>query len=168
MIGVAAAALACCAQAFALTSASIPVSARIERPGGIEIINPLVLPTVNAANVARGGSGQTVSGSSRAVSVGTPVVGNATLTIRGQAGDAVSMAVPESFTVVRNGGTEALTVRTNTNTELGVSNGGVVLGGVMGGNSMSVNVGGALSLASADNVEPGAYEGLLVVVVQYN
>jgi hypothetical protein len=166
MIGVAAAALACCAQAFALTSTSIPVSAQIVQPAGIEIINPLVLPTVNAGNVA-GSAGQSAAGASRAT-VGTPVVGNATLTIRGQAGDAVSMAVPESFTVVRNGGTEALTVRTNTNAELGVSNGGVVLGGALGGNSMSVNVGGALSLASAGNVEPGGYEGLLVVVVQYN
>jgi hypothetical protein len=167
MIGVAAAALACCAQAFALTSASIPVSARIVQAGGIEIINPLVLPTVSAGNAAQG-VGRPGSASVRAVSAAAPVVGNATLTIRGQAGDAVSMAVPESFTVVRNGGTEALTVRTNTNAELGVSNGGVVLGGVLGGNSMSVNVSGAVSLASAGNVEPGAYEGLLVVVVQYN
>lgn len=79
------------------------------------------------------------------------------------------MAVPESFTVVRAGGTEALTVKTNINTEFGLSSDGVVLAGsIMGGNTMSVNVGGAISLASAERLEPGAYEGLLVVVVQYN
>jgi hypothetical protein len=33
---------------------------------------------------------------------------------------------------------------------------------------MSVNVGGALNFASAERLQPGAYEGLLVVVVQYN
>jgi hypothetical protein len=79
------------------------------------------------------------------------------------------MAVPESFQVIRSGGTEALTVKTNTNAEYGLAGDGVVLGGaVMGSSSMSVNVGGAISLASAAQVTPGAYEGLLVVVVQYN
>jgi hypothetical protein len=79
------------------------------------------------------------------------------------------MAVPESFTVIRNGGTEALRVTTNTKSEYGIADDGVVLGGaVMGSNSMSVNVGGSVALASAGQLEPGAYEGLLVVVVQYN
>jgi hypothetical protein len=79
------------------------------------------------------------------------------------------MAVPESFKVIRSGGTEALTVTTNTNGEYGLSGGGVVLGGtVMNGDTMSVNIGGAVSLASADRLVPGPYKGLLVVVVQYN
>jgi hypothetical protein len=34
--------------------------------------------------------------------------------------------------------------------------------------TMSVNVGGQMSLASTDALVPGPYEGLLVVVVQYN
>ncbi|WP_374576681.1 DUF4402 domain-containing protein [Phenylobacterium sp. J367] len=88
----------------------------------------------------------------------TAGVSNATLTIRGQAGDAVSMAVPESFTVVRNGGTEALTVRTNTSSELGIEGDGVVLGGaVMGSNTMSVNVGGR---AVAGLLRPPGTRGL--------
>jgi hypothetical protein len=33
---------------------------------------------------------------------------------------------------------------------------------------MSVNVGGALTLASAEPLVPGPYQGMLVVVVQYN
>ncbi|WP_374468536.1 DUF4402 domain-containing protein [Phenylobacterium sp.] len=153
-----AAALGCCAQAFALNSASASaaMTTRVVQSASVEIISPLVLPSVTAATVSPNGA------------VTTPGAGNASLTIRGQAGDTVSMAVPESFTVVRTGGTEALTVRTNTQAELGLEGDGVVLGGVMGSNTMSVNVGGALSLASAERLEPGAYEGLLVVVVQYN
>lgn len=94
---------------------------------------------------------------------------NATLTISGQTGDVASMSVPQSFTVVRAGGTESLTVKTNMNSEFGLSGDGVVLGGAaLGSNTMSVNVGGSLSLASNDVVAPGDYQGLLVVVVQYN
>jgi hypothetical protein len=38
----------------------------------------------------------------------------------------------------------------------------------MNGDTMSVNVGGNVNLASADGLVPGPYQGLLVVVVQYN
>jgi hypothetical protein len=78
------------------------------------------------------------------------------------------MAVPESFRVVRSGGTEALTVNTSTNAGYGLNDNGVVLGTVMNGDTMSVNVGGAVNLASSDRLVPGPYAGLLVVVVQYN
>lgn len=158
-------ALACCAQAFALTgsSASVSVGGQVIRPAGISVVSPLVLPTVTATAIS-----PTASFAGTNPSVGT-IGSNATLTIRGQAGDAVSMAVPESFQVVRTGGTETLTVNTNTNAAYGLSGDGVVLGGAgMGGSSMSVNVGGSINLASSDGATPGAYEGLLVVVVQYN
>jgi hypothetical protein len=180
------AALACCAQAFGMTSTA-KIQASVVEPAGIVVLTPLLLPTVTASAISSATSfgsvgtagvaatGTNTSGATGASSTsGAPNTNvttgsNATLTIHGQAGDAVSMAVPESFQVVRTGGTEALTVKTNTNAEFGLANDGVVLGGaVMGGSSMSVNVGGAISLASADNVAPGAYEGLLVVVVQYN
>ena len=62
-----------------------------------------------------------------------------------------------------------MTVKTSTNTEFGVGSDGVMLGGTaMNGNTMSVNVGGALTVASNERLVPGPYEGLLVVVVQYN
>ncbi|WP_309093282.1 DUF4402 domain-containing protein [Phenylobacterium sp.] len=82
----------------------------------------------------------------------------------GQPGDVVSTTVPESFTVVRSGGQETLIVKTNTNAEYQVGMGGVVLNG----DAMSVDIGGSLALASAQNLVPGPYEGMLVVVVQYN
>jgi hypothetical protein len=170
------AALACCAQAFALSSATANVQAEIVRPAGINVMTRLVLPTVTTTAVTGGGGltsggavGSTSDGSTPGGANGPSRAGNATLTIYGQAGDAVSMAVPESFTVLRTGGTESLTVKTNTNMEYGLSGDGVVLGGtVMGGNTMSVNVGGSIPLASTSQASPGAYEGLLVVVVQYN
>lgn len=166
-------ALGCCAQAFALTgsssSASLSVGGQVIRPAGITVVSPLVLPTVTATaispNATFAGSNPSLGTTGSVGSIG----GNATLTIRGQAGDAVSMAVPESFQVMRTGGTETLTVNTNTNAAYGLSGDGVVLGGAgMGGNSMSVNVGGSINLASSQDATPGSYEGLLVVVVQYN
>ena len=164
-----AAALACCAQAFALgSSATADVRAEIVRPAGINVVTPMVLPVVTTSAVTAGG-GSTNGGATPGGADPASPAGNATLTIHGQAGDAVSMAVPESFTVLRTGGTEALTVKTNTNVDYGLSGDGVVLGGtVMGGNTMSVNVGGSIPLASTAQASPGAYEGLLVVVVQYN
>jgi hypothetical protein len=173
LIGVGVAALACCAQAFALGVASAKIGGKIVQPAGITIVSPLVLPTVTATSISSASGFRAVGSSVGATGTtggqGPSPGSNATLTVTGQSGDAVSMAVPESFQVVRTGGTEALTVRTNTSAEYGLPDNGVVLAGnVMGGSSMSVNVGGAISLASNDQAAPGAYEGLLVVVVQYN
>ena len=102
-------------------------------------------------------------------------VSNAALTIYGQSGDTVSMQVPASFQVTRTGGTEALTMTTNTNVEVGMGGAGTVLGGsvvggsIVGGDTMSVNVGAALQVAAAGGpLVPGPYEGVLVLVVQYN
>lgn len=173
------AALACCAQAYALGTATATTSLSVIEPAGINVVSAMVMPTVSVTSV--GNSGFSAVGSTSAVGTGatgggastsgndgsSSPAGNATLTIRGQAGDAVSMAVPQSFTVVRTGGTDALTVKTNTNVEYGVP-GDVMAGSVMSGNTMSVNVGGSISLSSNAQVTPGAYEGLLVVVVQYN
>lgn len=165
-----------CAKALAAISATSIGTANvsIERSVGINVVSPLVLPTVSAtavipaSQVSGGISGATaVSAVSTINNPGVPI-GNATLTIYGQSGDAVSMAVPETFKVIRTGGTETLTVKTNTNAEYDVAQNGVVLGGAMNAGTMSVNVGGALSLASADTAVPGPYEGMLVVVVQYN
>ena len=156
-------ALAIAASGAALAHAatvSTAASAAIADPaGGIQVLSNTVLPTVisgGSANIAPG------AGSAR--------VGAAALTIRAQAGDTLSMAVPESFQVVRNGGTEGLTVKTTTDTDLSLSNGGVVLGGSqIADGTMSVNVGGLVNLASNRLAAPGpSYEGTLVVLVQYN
>jgi hypothetical protein len=164
------------AQAFALGTATSPVNAQIIERVGIDVVSAMVLPNVGVTAVGAGGlsssgglsSGGVSSGGGASGAPATPG-GNATLTIHGQVGGAVSMSVPESFTVVRTGGTESLTVNTSTNSQFGLGGDGVMLGGsATNGNTMSVNVGGELALASANSLVPGPYEGLLVVVVQYN
>jgi hypothetical protein len=168
------------AHALASATASAGVSLSVDQRAAIDVVSPLVLPTVSTTVVVPvtqvstvtgsgvGIGGTAVSGTAvSATTTGTPSapLSNATLTIYGQSGDAVSMAVPESFKVIRTGGTETLTVKTNTNSEYSLGGNGLVMGGT---DTMSVNVGGSLAMASNDNLVPGPYEGLLVVVVQYN
>lgn len=174
-------AFAGCARALAAARVDATASITVDQRAGINIVTPLLIPpisttaivqssVVNAGSLPSIGSPSALGGSlsSSSVRSGVSPISNATLTIYGQAGDAVSMAVPESFQVVRTGGTETLTVKTNTNSEYGLGGNGVVLGGNANADTMSVNVGGRLTLASNDTATPGPYEGLLVVVVQYN
>ena len=171
------AALTGCAQALASvsSSASAPVGVTIDAaPAAISVVSPLTLPSVATTAVVPGSSLSTPgltpgAASTSATSATASSLSNATLTIYGQSGQAVSMGVPATFQVTRTGGTEALTVTTNTNSQYGVAGNGVILGGsVMNADTMSVNVGGSINVASAGDLTPGPYEGLLVVVVQYN
>lgn len=160
------------AQAAPSVSGVAPAEARIVDPVGINVVSPLFLPNVTPNGIAAvasvaSASGMTV-GSAALNNTGALNMGNATLTILRQTGGAVSMSVPESFTVVRTGGTESLTVKTSTNSQFGVGGDGVMLGGAgLAGNTMSVNVQGQLATGS-ERLVPGPYEGVLVVVVQYN
>lgn len=165
-LGVAALAFgACGAQAALSATATVPARLTWVQPAGIQIGNGLTMPSVSMAPVAS----ITPSGGAIRSDDNQQSSGNARLTIRGQPGDVVSTTVPESFTVVRNGGQEILTVKTNTSAEYQIGSGDVVLGGaILNGDSMSVDIGGSLALASAQNLVPGPYEGMLVVVVQYN
>jgi hypothetical protein len=155
--------------ALASVTAQATATLEIQPAAAINITNTLTLPSVTAVGLTSVTGFSTATALSQTgINVASGSLGNATLTISGQAGDAVSMAVPESFRVIRTGGTETLTVKTNTNVEYNLAPNGVVVGGGLASQTMSVNVGGALSLASADRQAPGAYAGLLVVVVQYN
>lgn len=157
------------AAAFAVAAAAVAAHASttntrgsvvIAEPGGIEVISDVLLPAVVAPS--RSGGAPSSSSSSRRQN-------NSSLTIRAQSDSTLSMAVPESFQVIRNGGTEGLTVKTTTDTDLHLARDGVVLGGSeIADGTMSVNVGGLISLASAGAVVPGPYEGTLLVLVQYN
>ena len=171
-----------CARALAAATVDANVSITIDQRAGINIVTPLVLPTIQTTAVvpasgfsaggvtsisgpAAAGNGLSANGS---IASGAAPISNAALTIYGQGGDAVSMAVPETFQVIRTGGTETLTVKTNTNSQYNLGGNGVVLGGSANADTMSVDVGGSLAVASADGLVPGPYQGLLVVVVQYN
>jgi hypothetical protein len=144
-------------------------SLTIEPAAGISVTSSMSLPSVTMSGLTTVNVSPSTQGlSATTVRVAPGSIGNAALTVTGQAGDAVSMAVPESFRVIRTGGTETLTVQTNTNLEYALGPGGVAVGSALNADMMSVHVGGALNLASADAPPPGAYEGFLMVVVQYN
>lgn len=166
-IGAAALAFGLCGLHVALgATARVPVQARFTQPAGIIVGPALVLPSVSVAPITPPNASGVAVGATRVSSGG---MGNARLTIQGQPGDVVTATVPQSFTVVRSGGQETLLVKTNTQAEYQLGSGDVVLGGaVLNAATMSVDVGGVLTLASGQNVVPGPYEGLLVVVVQYN
>jgi hypothetical protein len=145
--------------------ATAAASAQIVSSGGIQVISPLVLPTVTATGL--GGVG--FAGEFTTVGASGSVYGNARLTIRREAGEALSLIVPSTFTVVRTGGSEALTVTTSTTSDFGVVGDGILLDGdMMHGTATSVDIGGRLALAAADGLVPGPYEGLFAVVVEYN
>lgn len=158
------------ADAASVGTATGSASVEIVQSASITVVSDLALPLLTAASTTTSSTKGSTGGSATSGVTTTTVtaVSNSTLTIQGQSGDAVSMAVPASIQVIRSGGTEALTVRTNTNSQFGVGGNGVVLGGASDMDTMSVNVGGQMSLASTDALVPGPYEGLLVVVVQYN
>lgn len=152
---------ACGAQAALSATAAAPALLTWVQPAGIQITQGLTMPVVSVAPVSQG-AGSTGDQPRPTAS------GNARLTIQGQPGDVVSTTVPESFTVVRSGGQETLIVQTNTNAEYQIGTGSGAAGAILNGDTMSVDIGGSLALASAQNLVPGPYEGMLVVVVQYN
>lgn len=145
----AAAALSCATLAHAgATSRSASAEVRITDSGGIQVLTPLALPSVAVTALP-----------------GT-LLGNAQLIIRAETHETLSMEMPSELTLVRTGGTEALTLDT---ISYGLAGQGVLLGGQMiNGSAISVDVGGKLSMATSLHPVAGPYEGLFVVVVQYN
>jgi hypothetical protein len=108
---------------------------------------------------------------------------NANVQLGGAVGDVVSVSVPTSITVVRDGGGETVTIRTvgavsNVNNAAGaVPVTGAVSGGLFGAGPVTViglqdsgvlsfSVGGQVTVAN--NLVPGDYHGVLTVVAQYN
>lgn len=148
-------------------SATAPANVTLAPSGGFAVITPLALPSIV---ISPDSSQATFATETPAAGTGSGVIsGNARLTVRSDTGEAVSLDVPPSFAVVRSGGDEALTVNTVTNGDLSVVGDGVLLNGsIMGGSATSVDIGGELALASTDHLVPGPYNGLFVVVVQYN
>jgi hypothetical protein len=148
--------------------ATLSAEARLIEPsaaGGIDILSAMVLPSISISALRSSSSSPVIDSVTSTTSQRRPA-DNASLRIQGQSGQAVSMAVPESFQVVRTGGSQALTVTT-------LTQGGYNLGGGMLLTSgtpqmLSVNVRGALDALNTRFLEPGDYEGVLAVVVQYN
>lgn len=89
---------------------------------------------------------------------------NSQITVLGQGGDAVSLAVPQAIDMTKSGGEQTLTVVTNADGSYAVP---IMQGTLSSEGVLSVNVGGTLQVA-AGQLQPGEYRGVLVVVAQYN
>jgi len=89
---------------------------------------------------------------------------NSQITVLGQGGDAVSLAVPQAIDMTNSNGEQSLTVVTNADGSYAVP---IMQGTLSSQGVLSVNVGGTLQVA-ADKLQPGEYRGILVVVAQYN
>jgi hypothetical protein len=148
--------------------AIVSAQARLIEPsaaGGIDILSAMVLPSINISAL-RGPAATSIIESVTSTTSSRRSTDNSSLRIQGQSGQAISMAVPESFQVIRNGGSQALTVTTLTQGGYNLGGGLLLTSGTP--QMLSVNVGGALSPLSTRYLEPGDYEGVLAVVVQYN
>jgi hypothetical protein len=150
--------------ALALATVTTTARTQIQDSGGIQVVQGLNL----AAQV---GSGALAQAGISAISgtVGSGVASNlssnsvARVMLTGNAGDAVSLAVSPTLDATRTASQQKLVVQT-----FGGTTASTVLGGELRANgALSVDVGGRVALAGR-SVSPGAYQGLLMVIAQYN
>src|SRR5471032_1830296 len=144
--------------ALALATVTTSASTQIQESAGIQVVQGLnlALQIGNSAAAAQIGSnaigGQSLSSGSVAK-----------VMLTGGAGDAVSLAVSPTLDATRTNTQQTLVVQT-----FGGSAASSVLGGGLRNNgALSVDVGGRVALAGR-SVSPGAYQGLLMVIAQYN
>ena len=156
------------ASAAHAATAQNQATATIQDSGGILVTQDLTfqaqLPSVLP----------TASLSSPSLATTTPTTASASganVTVTGNLGDTVSLAVPQTFDVTRAGGPETYVVSTYGvpgSSVIGAPSINNVLGGVLRANgALSVDVSGRVAMAGRSAV-PGAYRGLLVVIAQYN
>lgn len=129
-------------EATTLGTADLQDRAGIEAAGEVIFQDILITPTIPLTTTSTG-------------SASVSVMGDTT----------VSLAVPEAVDVSLAGGEESVMVLTALDGEqagvLGISS--LVAAGEM----LSVDIGGEISI-KAEDLAPGEYRGLLVVVAQYN
>lgn len=104
---------------------------------------------------------QTATGS---LSGAVPAPARATFMVAGDAGQSISVTVPDAVDLTREGGIETAVLTT----EDSLGDGPQFLGGDFATTgTLSFNVGGQVTLASA-NVASGTYNGVIAVIAQYN
>jgi hypothetical protein len=124
---------------------------RVMERGGIEVVGEVIFQNVTLAPGLQLGP--------------LTSTGSANVTAIGRAGEAVSVAAPDSIFMVRAGGLEMLiAIMTSEGAYAEILGLDTLLapGGIL-----SVDLGGEIS-AGTDQLTPGEYQGLMVVVVQYN
>ncbi len=125
----------------------------------------------SAARVAGSGAaagpdaGSLVRGAASTVSAAVPTVAQATFTVAGDGGQAISVTVPPTVDLARDGGGETALLTTTSN----LASGPQFLGGNFAdGGTLSFAVGGQVTLASSTAGSSGTYNGVLAVIAQYN
>lgn len=152
LILAAAIALTLASAAAAQDSATTTGTARIEERGGIEATGQVIFQDLHVPSIALAPLITTTSTTDAHVSM----VGDNTM---------VSMAIPRSFDLSLEGSEWLLTVHTAVNGhKVGVRG---MQSLVSPGGALSVDVGGHIDVRPED-LAPGEYRGLLVVVAQYN
>lgn len=123
-----------------------------------------MMPISSTRPTARSGAGATGATIARSMSSAFAAPARATFQVVGDAGQSISVTMPEEVDLTRVGGAEMATLTTDSS----VAGGPQFLGGDFeAGGTLSFDVGGQVTLASADMV-PGTYNGVLAVVAQYN
>jgi len=121
-----------------------------------------LVPTTPTANLIVAGSGASAAIAAAPGASGAPASTPATVSLTGQPGDAVSLSVPAALDLSREGQPAAARVMI-----MSTQGKAVLITGLNPEGALSVDVGGRVTLAGTV-VEPGAYEGLLLVIAQYN
>jgi len=145
-------ALAFASAAAAQSSASAGASAEISEPAGIQATGEVIFQDIQITPQV-------------APPPVVPSSGSTNVTVLGAGGDAVSLAVPQTFSVVSPESGQSVTVVTTAQGQTAAISGLQSL--LSAGGTLSVDVGGAIQIR-ADQLQPGEYRGLLVVVAQYN
>jgi hypothetical protein len=163
-----------CAQTVSgAAQVSADVTTRIEQPAMIANApgvmtaftgaSTMVAPSSSASAGSSGPSGAAVLRSVTRTSIAaipTPT----TFVVTGDSGQSISVTVPPSVDLTREGGTETALLTTTSNID---DDGPQFLrGDFAGSGALSFNVGGQVTLAS--NMAAGTYNGILMVVAQYN
>lgn len=93
-----------------------------------------------------------------------PVPARATFQVAGDAGQSISVTVPEAVGLTRVGGTGTATLTTDSS----IADGPQFLGGNFAtAGTLSFDVGGQVTMANA-SAPSGTYNGVLAVIAQYN
>lgn len=94
-----------------------------------------------------------------------PAAAQASFTVSGDSGQAISVIVPSTVEMASSAGVETALLTTTNN----LVDGPQFLGGTFAsGGTLSFAVGGQVTLASSTTMSSGTYNGLLAVVAQYN
>ena len=159
---------ACCAVVIGSSAAALgfatvttTASTQIQESAGIQVVQGLNLATQIGSSAAAAQIASSAISVPTLSKLSSDSVAKVVLT--GGAGDAVSLAVSPTLDATRTDSQQKLVVETFA----GSATSSVLGGGLRANGALSVDVGGRVALAGR-TVSPGDYQGVLMVIAQYN